>query len=212
MNAVYDWVKSIIYYMIFLSVANNLLADSKYEKYIRFFAGLVLMLLVIRPFTGGLKADELLAGLWQRISLESDIRELETDLWGMDGARTRQVTDRYEEAVAEDLVRLARFWGINCESAQAVVERDQESPGYGRIQSISMVISRAEEEETQRDSEDPRPVSIQGEEIRHIRVPPVGTEEGETEAGTEEAEDLKRKVAEYYEVEESHIEIQWKDE
>lgn len=212
MNAVYDWVKSIIYYMIFLSVANNLLADSKYEKYIRFFAGMVLMLLVIRPFTGGLKADEMLAGLWQRISLESDTRELETDLWGMDGARTRQVTDRYEEAVAQDLVRLARFWGINCESAQAVVETNQESPMYGRVQSISMVISRTEEGKTQNGGGDPRPVSIQGEEIRHITVPPVGTAEEETGAGTEEAEDLKRKVAEYYEVEESHIEIQWKDE
>lgn len=29
--------KNIIYYMIFLSVVNNLLADSKYGKYIRFF-------------------------------------------------------------------------------------------------------------------------------------------------------------------------------
>ena len=33
MEAVYGWVKNIIYYMIFLSVVNNLLADSKYGKY-----------------------------------------------------------------------------------------------------------------------------------------------------------------------------------
>lgn len=39
MEAVYGWVKNIIYYMIFLSVVNNLLADSKYGKYIRFFFG-----------------------------------------------------------------------------------------------------------------------------------------------------------------------------
>ena len=39
MQAVYGWVKNIIYFMIFLAVVNNLLADSKYEKYIRFFAG-----------------------------------------------------------------------------------------------------------------------------------------------------------------------------
>ena len=37
MQAVCGWVKNIIYFMIFLAVVNNLLADSKYEKYIRFF-------------------------------------------------------------------------------------------------------------------------------------------------------------------------------
>ena len=47
MEAVYGWVKNIIYYMIFLSVVNNLLADSKYGKYIRFFSGMVLILLVV---------------------------------------------------------------------------------------------------------------------------------------------------------------------
>ena len=31
MESVYSWVKNIIYYMIFLSVVSNLLADSKYE-------------------------------------------------------------------------------------------------------------------------------------------------------------------------------------
>ena len=53
MEAVYGWVKNIIYYMIFLSVVNNLLADSKYGKYIRLFSGMVLILLVVSPFTGG---------------------------------------------------------------------------------------------------------------------------------------------------------------
>ena len=54
MESVYSWVKNIIYYMIFLSVVSNLLADSKYEKYIRFFAGMVLILLVVSPLTGKL--------------------------------------------------------------------------------------------------------------------------------------------------------------
>lgn len=53
MEAVYGWVKNIIYYMIFLSVVNNLLADSKYGKYIRFFSGMVLILLVVSHLQEG---------------------------------------------------------------------------------------------------------------------------------------------------------------
>ena len=47
MEILYGWVKNIIYFMIFLSVAGSLLADSKYEQYIRFFAGALLILLTV---------------------------------------------------------------------------------------------------------------------------------------------------------------------
>lgn len=52
MTAVYEWVRNITYYMIFITVVGNLLADSKYEKYLRFFAGIILILLVLKPLTG----------------------------------------------------------------------------------------------------------------------------------------------------------------
>ena len=37
-----------------MTVVTNLLPDKKYEKYFRLFAGMVLILLVLKPFTGGL--------------------------------------------------------------------------------------------------------------------------------------------------------------
>ena len=82
MEAVYGWVKNIIYYMIFLSVVNNLLADSKYGKYIRFFSGMVLILLVVSPFTGGLHLDEQISSMFKSISFQNDTDDLKQDLWG----------------------------------------------------------------------------------------------------------------------------------
>ena len=84
MEAVYGWVKNIIYYMIFLSVVNNLLADSKYGKYIRFFSGMVLILLVVSPFTGGLHLDEQISSMFKSISFQNDTDDLKQDLWGME--------------------------------------------------------------------------------------------------------------------------------
>ena len=83
MEAVYGWVKNIIYYMIFLSVVNNLLADSKYGKYIRFFSGMVLILLVVSPFTGGLHLDEQISSMFKSISFQNDTDDLKQDLWGI---------------------------------------------------------------------------------------------------------------------------------
>ena len=115
MEAVYGWVKNIIYYMIFLSVVNNLLADSKYGKYIRFFSGMVLILLVVSPFTGGLHLDEQISSMFKSISFQNDTDDLKQDLWGMEERRLDQVIREYEQAVAADVEGLKHtVWISTC--------------------------------------------------------------------------------------------------
>ena len=45
-EALLGWARNIIYYMVFLSLAEHLLAGSSYGRYLRLFGGLVLVLVV----------------------------------------------------------------------------------------------------------------------------------------------------------------------
>ncbi len=54
MTAVYEWIRNLTAFFLFLSVMENLLPGQKYGKYIRLFAGMVLILLAVEPFTPGL--------------------------------------------------------------------------------------------------------------------------------------------------------------
>ena len=49
MKAVENWVRDIVFYMIFVTMVMNLLPDPKYEKYLRLFAGAVMILLAFGP-------------------------------------------------------------------------------------------------------------------------------------------------------------------
>ena len=49
-EALLGWARNIIYYMVFLSLAEHLLAGSSYGRYLRLFGGLVLVLVVLGPF------------------------------------------------------------------------------------------------------------------------------------------------------------------
>lgn len=62
-----EWARNIIFFMVFLSVISHLLADASYEKYIRFFAGIVLILITVSPLKGGLDFQEK-AGVSYRIT------------------------------------------------------------------------------------------------------------------------------------------------
>ena len=43
------WVKSVILFVLFISLVQQLIAGKKYEKYFRLFAGMILILLVASP-------------------------------------------------------------------------------------------------------------------------------------------------------------------
>lgn len=240
MEAVYGWVKSIIYYMIFMSAANNLLADSKYEKYIRFFAGMVLILLVISPFTGGLRLDEQISAMFQSITFQNDAQDLKADLWGMEDKRLEQIMSSYEEAVKSDLVAMAEAEGLSCAQAQVIIDGDRDSSRYGQVTDIQMEVQREEMDEKDSSSYmGSRPVNVEGNQIGSIQVKPValGDEESESKGGEgrgkekpsrdkaaqgdgkpeegalqSKIEGLTGKVANYYGLERSHIKVWWKND
>ena len=45
----YAWIRDIVFYFILVSVVMNVMPDSKYRKYVRFFLGIVLIILMVQP-------------------------------------------------------------------------------------------------------------------------------------------------------------------
>ena len=80
MTAVYEWIRNLVAFFLFLSVMENLLPGQKYGKYIRLFAGMVLILLVAEPFTSGFDLEEVLARSYENLVLRWEAGELRDDL------------------------------------------------------------------------------------------------------------------------------------
>lgn len=181
MEGVYGWVKSIIYYMIFLSVANNLLADSKYEKYVRFFAGMVLILLVVSPLTGGLRLDEQITALFQSITFQNDTEDIKVDLWGMEERRLSQMIDKYETAVENDVKAMAEAQGLTCVRAQVTIDSRRDSDRYGQVTDIWMELDREKGNPEEGTFIGSRAVNVDSRQIGSIQVEAVTL--GEEERG-----------------------------
>lgn len=236
MEAVYGWVKNIIYYMIFLAVVNNLLADSKYEKYIRFFAGMVLILLVVSPLTGRLRLDQQISSMFQSISLYNDANDLKSELWEMDDRRYEQIMGKYGEAVEQDIAAMAQADGLTCVSAQVRIDQDRSSSTYGQVISIRMEVTSGQSQAQDNIYMGSRAVNVDAGNVDSVVIEPVtlGQDSGRGKNGEDNTEadsapanktaaqggrdsdkimnHLTGKVAQYYGLEESHIEVQWKDD
>lgn len=52
MEGLLEWIKAILYFCVFAAFFLQLLPNDSYRKYIRFFIGLLLILLVLEPLFG----------------------------------------------------------------------------------------------------------------------------------------------------------------
>ncbi|MFR5293901.1 MAG: stage III sporulation protein AF [Clostridium sp.] len=141
MTAVYEWIRNLTAFFLFLSVMENLLPGQKYGKYIRLFAGMVLILLAVEPFTSGLNLDEVLARSYEDLVIRGEAGELKEQLGATEQKRLGQILSQYEEAVGQDVqgacAVLRPGFVMDC---RVHIEGDEDSPEFGTVREIAAVL------------------------------------------------------------------------
>lgn len=74
---IYDWIRNIAFYLVIMAVILKLLPDSEYRKYIRFFTGLLLLMLLIKPLLSGFGLADEFDRLFGSIRYRQDVKEME---------------------------------------------------------------------------------------------------------------------------------------
>lgn len=70
----YEWIRNVAFYLVLVTALLHVLPRSGYQKYIRFFTGLVLILLVLAPV---LKLFQMEEELWDAYRDDSWLEQLE---------------------------------------------------------------------------------------------------------------------------------------
>lgn len=224
MEELFSWIRSITYYLIFITVVENLLPNKKYEKYIKLFSGMVLILLVLKPITGGLRLDDKLAYYFESISLKKEAGELTGKISKMEGQRLESMIAKYQNAVGTDLKSMAETDGFSCRESKAEIDQNQESSTFGHVMRVTMVLVPGETGEKTQD------VAVSGngttpvkkiQEVEEVKITQSESKKsdgrGQEDVRKQKQEEnsrlsgLRRRIAEYYDLEEQDIEIQMED-
>ena len=211
MSALYSWVGNIVFYLIFITVVVNLLPNKKYEKYLKLFSGMVFILRVLKPLTGGLRLEDKIAYYFETISLQNESEDLRKELTGMEQQRLSQMITQYERAVANDVEAMAvdmEFYPVHTD---VTIDGTQDSPSFGSVTHIRMTVTREPPGEADSGAE---PGTAPLEPVRPVeQVKPVEIgEKTETAAEVpvpdETLNRLRRKVEGYYGLQTMDVEIQ----
>ena len=140
MELIYGWVKNIVCFDIFMAIILYLLPRESYRKYVRFFSGMLLIILAANPVLSLLGKEEMLL---QKISQAGFFQELDNvklDTRHLEQAQKKAYVKEYERAVEMDASRIAE--GKQMEVLWADVQLSEEY----QVESICMEVALMEED------------------------------------------------------------------
>lgn len=219
MEVITHWAGNIVSYLVFLTVLTGLLPAHKYEKYIRLFAGCILLLIVLKPLTDGLRLEERLNYLFTSFSFENEAGELKSEMDEIEVRRRNMVLSQYEAEASKEAVRVAAEAGFSVEKADVELEKDPESEQFASVRSVTVYVAGSEAG-MEAGMEAAELEENQSSMIEIEKIPPIEIsleqeqKQGEPAAAQavswmngEKIWELQQRLASFYQVEADHVEV-----
>lgn len=77
MTYLYEWIENVAVYMVIITVAMQMVPNNSYKKYIRFFTGLILIIMMSGPILKIFGMEQELEEFYKSAEYEQKVKEIE---------------------------------------------------------------------------------------------------------------------------------------
>lgn len=196
---IFQWIRSLVCYLILMTMVVNLIPEKKYENYLRLFAGIIFLMLVFAPFGNLNGVEEQVAEAFSRMTFQNEAKILKREIEDIDGARMTKLVEHYADAIELDLEQMAKELGWECKQVAIQLDEELESGTFGRVTAVEMTVS-------DRKKYDP------DTEETILKTEHMAVVEKEARLEKEMKKELAARIGAYYGVEEGNITIHVEDE
>lgn len=193
MQAVYDWVKGIVFYLILLTVITHLIPGKKYDKYLRLFTGMLLVMIVIKPVVHLFSADEIFDRNFLKVFGENAGTELYYDeelLEQFEHVRTDQLLEEYIKQVKSYAQSEAHLLGMKVLDIEVTAAQQEDL-----IVPTSIRMTVSNEEQTEKTGQ-----------IEQITITDIVIQ-NQSGGSLPQAGQLKHILQQYYGLEEQQVQV-----
>ncbi len=201
-GSIYDWVKSIVFFLVLISVINNLLGSSSYKKYINLISGMILIILVVSPLLRVFDIDEKIDYYFKKNTFMADSQDINNDLIKIEQSQMSSIMEEYKKEIKSNAARLLEKEGLYISSFNVKINEDENSRSFGTIEKIDIVAAYTYKEESNLLE------SIDKVEIDRIEIGQKNQEENNDNIKLSETEIyIKNLLSDFYNVDFDNINI-----
>ncbi len=117
-----DWLKTILYMNVLLLVCDSFIQKTKYESYLRFFSGFLMMLCLMKPLIDLAGAGQYMDASYiiNQLKNEWQVIEQSEDLRGM----KKDIQEEYDDTIQKQVTELAASFFIEVTEVRVRWETD----------------------------------------------------------------------------------------
>lgn len=146
MGVLKEWVRSIVCYLCFMQIIDQLLPNGSYRKYMRFFCGLVFIVITLSPFMDVAGLTEKMEQEWRVEALKEDWATMNLEQEGLEQLREQTIREACEEELVRQVEEVAAGNGL--ENAEAEIVLSESSEEVLKIEQVRITGVCGGEEET----------------------------------------------------------------
>lgn len=140
MSYIYGWVRNLVCFYILLTVVLHLLPKENYQKYVRFFSGILLTILVVSPVLSLIGQEEEICQKISQAEFFQGMDNLRLDTEHLEYRQKELYLKEYERALGMDVSRMAKEKSLVLQQVDVSLSDDYQ------VESIALTITFGEDE------------------------------------------------------------------
>ena len=194
-EALKQWMYNIIIFILFSSLIQHLAAEKKYEKYIKFFSGLLLVMVVISPVFNWFGSDKILEFNYLEENFSQAVAYASEEVESIKAVQEETISKKYRATIQSSLETILKNNGYLLVEADIELESDSQAENYYYPKQIHARIEK--------NSQDEGLV----EQIK-INTTNIVSESKDTDNLTDETKEIKNQICGFFGIKEEAVTIE----
>lgn len=141
MDAIFTWVKQIIIFYILANIVIHILPKDNYAKYIKFFIGIVLIIIVIKPLTSFFRLDAAFDWFYENTQFSIDEADLKTQLRVVEHEQYNSILEPYKNKISEKVMEIVEDNELFLVECEVDFDMNENNDTFGQLKKINVIIS-----------------------------------------------------------------------
>ncbi|NLZ82551.1 MAG: stage III sporulation protein AF [Clostridiales bacterium] len=145
MDRIYEWIRSIVIYMILNTIIMNLIGKSSYKKYISVISGMILVIIIITPVFEIMNIEETIDLYIAANDVSMEAATFKDSLRKMEEDKIDEIFAEYKENIWNDIDGMLQEDRLKLADLSIEINRDENSPTFGYINKMNIKMKKEEE-------------------------------------------------------------------